>query len=153
MNHIALTSLCISLFIITGCGGDQQGKKPSQTTQEKCMTKIKTASGLTYEIIKEGTGATPTKGKPVTVHYTGWLDTNGAPGTKFDSSHDRKQPFTFVIGTGHVIRGWDEGVMGMKVGEIRRLYIPANLGYGAHGAGRIIPPHAALIFDVELLNV
>jgi len=87
------------------------------------------------------------------VHYTGWLDNNGQPGTKFDSSLDRKQPFTFIIGFGMVIKGWDEGVMSMKIGEKRRLFIPSSLGYGAHGAGNLIPPHKNLIFDVELLNV
>jgi FKBP-type peptidyl-prolyl cis-trans isomerase len=87
------------------------------------------------------------------VHYTGWLDNNGQPGTKFDSSIDRGQPFTFIIGVGQVIKGWDEGVMTMKVGEKRRLFIPASLGYGSRGAGQIIPPHASLIFDVELLKV
>jgi len=81
------------------------------------------------------------------------LDTNGQPGTKFDSSVDRGQPFSFNIGVGQVIQGWDEGVALMKVGEKRRLYIPAALGYGAYGAGRVIPPHAALIFDVELLKL
>ena len=92
------------------------------------------------------------KGQQVTVHYTGWLDADGQPGTKFDSSVDRGQPFSFVIGVGQVIKGWDEGVLEMKVGEKRRLFIPSDLGYGPYGAGSSIPPNAALIFDVELLK-
>jgi len=112
-----------------------------------------TATGLQYEIIQQGTGATPQKGQQVTVHYTGWLDNKGELGKKFDSSVDRGAPFTFVIGRGQVIRGWDEGVMSMRVGEKRRLIIPATLGYGASGIGNVIPPNATLIFDVELLGV
>jgi peptidylprolyl isomerase len=116
------------------------------------MSKIKTDSGLEYQILQEGNGASPQKGKKVTVHYTGWLNSNNEPGKKFDSSVDRGSPFSFTIGVGQVIRGWDEGVMGMKMGEKRRLYIPADLGYGSRGAGGAIPPNAALIFDVELIN-
>ena len=113
------------------------------------MSTITTASGLQYEDITLGSGATATAGKSVTVHYTGWL-TNG---TKFDSSKDRNEPFEFNLGAGQVIRGWDEGVQGMKVGGIRKLTIPASLGYGARGAGRVIPPNATLVFEVELLGV
>jgi peptidylprolyl isomerase len=113
------------------------------------MTMTTTTSGLRYEDEVEGTGPSPQKGKQVTVHYTGKL-TNG---TKFDSSRDRNEPFQFVIGVGQVIRGWDEGVMSMKVGGKRKLYIPADLGYGARGAGGVIPPNAELHFDVELLGV
>ena len=87
------------------------------------------------------------------MHYTGWLDDNGVPGKKFDSSVDRGEPFKFVIGVGQVIKGWDEGVLTMKVGEKRRLIIPAALGYGARGAGNVIPPNSTLIFDVELISV
>jgi len=108
-----------------------------------------TSSGLKYWNVKEGTGATATAGKKVSVHYTGWL-TNG---TKFDSSVDRNKPFEFTLGAGMVIKGWDEGVEGMKVGGKRRLEIPPNLGYGSRGAGGVIPPNATLIFDVELLGV
>ena len=108
-----------------------------------------TASGLEYEDIREGDGATPQVGQQVEVHYTGWL-TNG---TKFDSSLDRKQPFSFSLGRGQVIAGWDEGVATMKVGGLRKLTIPAALGYGARGAGGVIPPGATLVFEVELLKV
>lgn len=116
------------------------------------MEKKTTASGLSYTIIKEGTGESPKSGSRVTVHYTGWLDEKGNPGAKFDSSVDRGEPFSFIIGVGQVIQGWDEGVASMKIGEKRRLFIPSALGYGARGAGRAIPPHANLIFDVELIK-
>ena len=110
---------------------------------------MKTPSGLEYVDTVVGTGASPQKGKTVSVHYTGRL-TNG---TKFDSSVDRGQPFSFTIGVGQVIKGWDEGVMDMKIGGKRTLTIPPELGYGARGAGAVIPPNATLVFDVELLGV
>lgn len=100
-----------------------------------------------------GTGVEARKGQTVTVHYTGWLYQNGQQGAKFDSSRDRNEPFRFALGAGMVIRGWDEGVAGMKVGGQRTLIIPPELGYGARGAGGVIPPHATLKFDVELLAV
>ena len=106
--------------------------------------------------ILAGTGAVATSGSDVTVHYTGWLYDEKAPqqrGLKFDSSVDRGQPFTFLLGAGQVIRGWDDGVAGMKVGGKRTLLIPADLGYGSNGAGGVIPPGASLVFDVELLDV
>lgn len=109
----------------------------------------KTASGLQYEELVAGTGAQPQKGQTVQVHYTGWL-TNGK---KFDSSVDRGQPFQFTLGVGQVIRGWDEGVASMKVGGKRKLHLPPDLAYGAHGAGGVIPPNADLIFEVELLGI
>jgi FKBP-type peptidyl-prolyl cis-trans isomerase FkpA len=108
-----------------------------------------TASGLKYTDLQEGTGDEASAGKTVEVHYTGWLEN----GTKFDSSKDRNQPFRFPLGAGHVIRGWDEGVAGMKVGGKRRLTIPSDLGYGTRGAGGVIPPNATLMFEVELLGV
>jgi FKBP-type peptidyl-prolyl cis-trans isomerase len=107
-----------------------------------------TSTGLEYEDTEVGTGATPQAGQRVTVHYTGWL-TNG---TKFDSSRDRGTPFTFNIGRGQVIAGWDEGVASMKVGGKRKLTIPSNLAYGAQGAAGVIPPNSTLIFDVELID-
>ena len=109
-------------------------------------------SGLSYVDEVVGTGPEPKAGQQVTVHYTGWLDQNGQQGKKFDSSRDRGQPFSFKIGAGQVIRGWDEGVASMKAGGRRTLVIPPELGYGARGAGGVIPPGATLIFDVELIG-
>lgn len=111
-----------------------------------------TPSGLQYEDTIIGTGAEAQPGRTVTVHYTGWLYDNGVQGEKFDSSKDRGEPFMFPLGAGMVIRGWDEGVQGMKEGGRRTLIIPAALGYGARGAGGVIPPNATLKFDVELLG-
>jgi FKBP-type peptidyl-prolyl cis-trans isomerase FkpA len=112
-----------------------------------------TASGLQYEDTVPGTGAEAQAGQHVRVHYTGWLYNNGVKGAKFDSSKDRNDPFQFGLGAGMVIKGWDEGVQGMKVGGTRVLVIPAALGYGARGAGGVIPPNATLMFEVELLGV
>ena len=116
------------------------------------MTSITTPSGLQYEDTIVGTGKEAQPGRNVTVHYTGWLFDNGVQGAKFDSSKDRDEPFIFPLGGGMVIKGWDEGVQGMKEGGQRTLIIPANLGYGARGAGGVIPPNATLKFDVELLG-
>jgi len=107
------------------------------------------STSLTIEDLSVGEGAEAVAGKHVTVHYTGWL----TDGTKFDSSLDRNDPFDFPLGRGHVIRGWDEGVAGMKVGGRRKLTIPPEMGYGARGAGGVIPPNATLVFEVELLGV
>ena len=119
-------------------------------TAGKTMT---TPTGLQITDIKVGTGATPKTGQTCVMHYTGWLYQNGAKGQKFDSSVDRGQPFEFPIGVRRVIAGWDEGVATMKVGGKRTLIIPPELGYGARGAGGVIPPNATLIFEVELLDV
>ena len=113
------------------------------------MPAIKTPSGLTIEDLIVGTGDTAGAGQRVSVHYTGWT----TDGRKFDSSKDRGQPFMFSLGEGEVIRGWDEGVAGMKVGGKRKLTIPPELGYGSRGAGKVIPPNATLLFEVELLGV
>jgi len=110
---------------------------------------VTTSSGLQYIDLKVGLGPTAQAGQTVSVHYTGWLEN----GKKFDSSVDRGQPFSFPLGAGRVIKGWDEGVQGMKVGGKRKLIIPSQLGYGARGAGAAIPPNATLIFEVELLGV
>ncbi len=119
-------------------------------SEKKLVGKTVTApSGLKYEDIVIGTGTAPKVGSRVSVHYTGWLE----DGTKFDSSKDRGSPFTFVLGQGAVIRGWDEGVASMKVGGKRKLIIPPELGYGENGVGNVIPPNATLIFEVELLKV
>ena len=112
-----------------------------------------TSSGLQYEDTVVGTGASPETGQTCVMHYTGWLYNDGTKGAKFDSSLDRGKPFEFPIGTGRVIKGWDEGVASMKIGGKRTLIIPPALGYGARGAGGVIPPNATLIFDVELLGV
>ena len=112
-----------------------------------------TPSGLQIEDTQIGTGATPSRGQTCVMHYTGWLYADGAKGKKFDSSVDRGQPFEFKIGIGQVIGGWDEGVSTMQVGGKRTLIIPPGLGYGARGAGGVIPPNATLIFDVELLGL
>ncbi|RZA32685.1 MAG: FKBP-type peptidyl-prolyl cis-trans isomerase [Lysobacteraceae bacterium] len=111
-----------------------------------------TASGLQFEDTVVGTGAEAKPGRNVTVHYTGWLYENDQQGAKFDSSKDRDEPFIFPLGGGMVIKGWDEGVQGMKEGGQRTLIIPASLGYGARGAGGVIPPNATLKFEVELLG-
>ena len=114
---------------------------------------ITTATGLQYEDTVVGEGDEAKKGQSVTVHYTGWLFNEGEKGEKFDSSLDRRDPFVFSLGAGMVIRGWDEGVAGMQVGGERTLIIPAELGYGARGAGGVIPANATLQFDVQLLAV
>ena len=113
---------------------------------------ITTPSGLQYEDTVTGSGTVAQAGQRVTVHYTGWLYNDGVQGAKFDSSRDRNDPFVFGLGAGMVIKGWDEGVQGMKIGGQRTLIIPAALGYGARGAGGVIPPNATLKFDVELLK-
>jgi len=114
---------------------------------------VTTASGLQMIDTKVGTGASPRPNQTAVVHYTGWIYENGVKGKKFDSSVDRNEPFEFPVGAGRVIRGWDEGVASMKIGGKRTLIVPPQLGYGARGAGGVIPPNATLMFDVELLGV
>lgn len=119
----------------------------------KSKRRVTKEGGLQYEILKAGKGKIAEAGHRVQVHYTGWLNEGGKKGKKFDSSVDRGRPFIFALGEGQVIRGWDEGVQGMKIGEKRTLFIPSAMGYGSRGAGGAIPPNADLIFDVELLDV
>lgn len=126
-----------------------EGAIADTSSSSTSNTMVTTESGLQYEDLVEGTGAMPQAGQSVAVHYTGTLE----DGTKFDSSLDRGKPFSFRIGVGQVIKGWDEGVMSMRVGGKRRLVIPADLGYGARGAGGVIPPNATLIFEVELISI
>ena len=125
----------------------------STATAQTTGSTMTTQSGLKITDSKIGTGATPKPGQTCIVHYTGWLYENGAKGKKFDSSVDRGQPFEFPVGMHRVIAGWDEGVASMKVGGKRTLIVPPQLGYGASGAGGVIPPNATLIFDVELLGL
>jgi FKBP-type peptidyl-prolyl cis-trans isomerase len=151
--------LLLSFAIVgsaTGCGNSEKSEAPNRSTASSPSSPTKvngqsttTASGLQYWDIVVGTGATAVPGKPVSVHYTGWLTS----GEQFDSSVDRGKPFVFSLGEGQVIKGWDEGVAGMKAGGKRQLRIPPALGYGDSGAGGAIPPNATLIFDVELLEV
>ena len=136
--------------VIAAIGVESISTALAQTAGKKPMT---TASGLQIIDTVEGTGATPKTGQTCVMHYTGWLYNNGIKGQKFDSSVDRNEPFEFPIGRGRVIKGWDEGVATMKVGGKRTLIIPPALGYGASGAGGVIPPNAVLMFDVELLGV
>ena len=128
-------------------------KKRAQPPKKKAPAMTTTASGLQYLDTQIGTGASPQPGQRCSVHYTGWLSDHGKKGRKFDSSVDRGEPLVFPVGVGRVIKGWDEGLMSMKVGGKRTLHIPAALGYGARGAGGEIPPNADLIFDVELLGI
>ncbi len=129
------------------------GTAPAPAAAQKESKMVKTESGLGYEDLVVGTGASPQTGQTCVMHYTGWLFENGAKGAKFDSSVDRNRPFEFPIGRGRVIKGWDEGVATMKVGGKRTLLIPPQLGYGDRGAGNVIPPGATLLFEVELLGV
>ncbi|MCG3147647.1 MAG: hypothetical protein PCFJNLEI_01087 [Verrucomicrobiae bacterium] len=142
-------SLAFGFIVLTSAGAKTDESSSSNTPAQPPAKTPTEVTELKIEDIKVGTGAEAVAGKNVSVHYTGWL-TNG---TKFDSSKDRGQPFTFPLGGGRVIKGWDQGVAGMKVGGTRKLTIPPNLGYGERGAGGVIPPNATLVFEVELLGV
>jgi peptidylprolyl isomerase len=146
-----LVTMALALFSLFAGGIVMQAAY--EANAEPTGKQMTTESGLKIEDTTVGTGPAPKAGQICVMHYTGWLYENGAKGQKFDSSVDRGQPFEFPIGTGRVIKGWDEGVASMKVGGKRTLIIPAELGYGARGAGGVIPPNATLIFDVELLEV
>jgi peptidylprolyl isomerase len=151
MAALSRRGAAVVLALIAPLGGLPGVITPALAqTEGKTMT---TSSGLTIADTKVGTGAEAQSGKTCVMHYTGWLYDGGAKGVKFDSSLDRGEPFEFGLGQGQVIKGWDEGVAGMKVGGKRTLIIPPQLGYGARGAGGVIPPNATLMFDVELLGV
>jgi len=155
MNRIATgLALLLAGLPVSAANPLQASGKATQPPTPKGPAMITTDSGLKYVDTVVGTGVTPARGQQCRVHYTGWLDDGrGHHGKKFDSSLDRGQPLAIPIGVGRVIKGWDEGLLTMKVGGKRTLYIPSHLGYGSRGAGGDIPPNADLIFDVELLGV
>lgn len=146
MNKTVLLC-CAILMMGTGCVSNES--KNSVSSQLKTQTQGQKKMGLQIEDLVVGNGAEAVKGKNITVHYTGWL----TDGTKFDSSVDRKQPFTLRLGAGQVIQGWEEGFNGMKVGGKRKLTIPPEMGYGSRAVGGVIPANSTLIFEVELLRV
>lgn len=147
MTKILFVTVIAALFF-TGCSSTPHKESAP-------MQKTTTPSGLQFQILNEAPDQAkkPKAGQVVVVHYTGWLDEQGTPGKKFDSSVDRSSPFSFVVGKGQVIKGWDESLLDMKVGEKRRVHIPPTLGYGSRGAGAVIPPNATLIFDIELIEI
>jgi peptidylprolyl isomerase len=149
-RHLMAACAAIATFSIVSTGFLTMTSDDASAQSGKPVT---TSSGLQFTDSQVGTGAQPKQGQTAVVHYTGYLNDNGAKGKKFDSSVDRGQPFEFPVGAGRVIKGWDEGVASMKVGGKRTLIIPPALGYGASGAGGVIPPNATLIFDVELLGL
>ncbi len=142
--------------LITACGNTNSNAKTESTTSTTANTKAESSVSFTKKDVKLGDGAEAKSGQNVSVHYTGWLYDPNSPdshGKKFDSSRDRGQPFVFPLGAGRVIKGWDQGVVGMKVGGQRTLIIPADMAYGSRGAGGLIPPNATLIFDIELIGI
>ena len=157
VNTLISLSLALSIgSFVTACSKSTSTANEASPTETTESTAASTASNFTKTDVKVGNGAEAKAGQNVSVHYTGWLYERSAAdkhGTKFDSSRDRGTPFDFPLGGGRVIKGWDEGVVGMKVGGQRTLVIPADMAYGARGAGGIIPPNATLIFDVELIDV
>jgi len=156
MKKTFALTMALGLAVILAAPLAAQDTKPmtAPQTEKKDESKMhRTPSGLQYEDTKVGTGATPQKGQTCVMHYTGWLWENNAKGKKFDSSVDRGTPFSFRLGRGEVIKGWDEGVAGMKIGGKRTLLIPPGLGYGARGAGGVIPPNATLLFEVKLVDL
>lgn len=155
-NSPAGSALVFCLFAfaaLAGCGQEAPVAPQTEVPQPKLSQMTTTASGLQFTDSVVGTGAQPKTGQTCVMHYTGWLYVDGVKGKKFDSSVDRGEPFEFAIGKRQVIGGWDEGVASMKVGGKRTLIIPPALGYGARGAGGVIPGNATLLFDVELLGV
>lgn len=153
MRIRTITTLALLTVLTVACERGPDAGHDTGTAGEKAGTMAEnmetTPSGLQYVDVQVGTGASPQKGQTAVVHYTGWL----VDGKKFDSSKDRGQPFSFAVGRGQVIKGWDEGVATMKVGGTRKLVIPPDLAYGARGAGGVIPPNATLTFEVELLEI
>ncbi|MGE5414786.1 MAG: FKBP-type peptidyl-prolyl cis-trans isomerase [Syntrophomonadaceae bacterium] len=152
-RSLALASAAVAALLSAPLLAQETKPTPAPGVGKGEMKMTKTPSGLQYEDVKVGTGDSPKKGQMAVVHYTGWLWENGAKGKKFDSSVDRGQPFSFPVGQGRVIKGWDEGVATMKVGGKRILLIPPDLAYGSRGAGGAVPPNATLMFEVDLLEI
>jgi peptidylprolyl isomerase len=154
ISRIVLACSMTLSLALPACADEKTTPAAPAAAADKKESKMKTTpSGLQYEDVVVGTGASPKTGQTCVMHYTGWLFENKTKGKKFDSSVDRGQPFEFPIGQGRVIQGWDEGVATMKIGGKRTLVIPPSIGYGARGAGGVIPPNATLLFEVELLGV
>ena len=157
VSHVATAGAALLLLALPLATPSDVAAQPAPAPSTQAQSKSNAMpTELTKIDVKQGTGAEAVSNKPVLVHYTGWLYDPSKPdnkGTKFDSSRDRQVPFGFILGAGRVIKGWDQGVVGMKVGGQRTLIIPPSYGYGAQGAGGVIPPNATLIFDVELIEV
>ncbi|TMJ47372.1 MAG: FKBP-type peptidyl-prolyl cis-trans isomerase [Alphaproteobacteria bacterium] len=153
MRCLQRAKISVLLAIVIAMAATASANVSTPAAAQPAGKPMTTASGLQIIDTKDGTGASPKPGQTCVMHYTGWLYENGQKGKKFDSSVDRNEPFEFPIGQHRVIAGWDEGVASMKVGGKRTLIIPPTLGYGARGAGGVIPPNATLMFDVELLAV